>query len=127
MKPVKTIEQELLTLRADYSHRIEAIDVDIQHKEEPVEQDFAEQAGQRENDDVLMALDDDAKQTVIQIDNALQRITMGYAHNVVNKYLRPGWRPCRLRICVLNVPRKLVKKAFHRRGAEDAEKNISYL
>jgi len=77
MKPGETIEQELLALRADYAHRIEAIDVDIHHKVEPVEKDFAEQAGQRENDDVLVALDDDARQTVIQIDHALQRIKAG--------------------------------------------------
>ena len=49
----------------------------MHHKNEPVEKDFAEQATQRENDDVLMALNKDAKQVVSQINSALHRIETG--------------------------------------------------
>lgn len=50
---------------------------DIWHTEEPVEKDFAEQVTQRENDDVLDALDDEARYTVRKIDDALLRIKAG--------------------------------------------------
>ena len=67
-------KQQLLDLRNEYTKRRDAIHVETWHEEEPVEKDFAEQVAQSENDDVLHALDDDAKQIVIKIDNALLRI-----------------------------------------------------
>lgn len=70
-------EKNLRALRAGYVHRREAIHKDIRHTEEPVEKDFAEQVTQRENDDVLDALDDEAKHAVRRIDNALLRIKAG--------------------------------------------------
>ncbi len=68
---------KLQTLRNELTHRIEAIDADIHHKKEPVEKDFAEQVTQRENDEVLSAIDDEAQQTVNLIDAALARIEAG--------------------------------------------------
>jgi len=77
-QPDTQIYKSLLTdLRNDYSQRIAALSNDIQHKDEAVEKDFAEQATQSENDDVLNALDDEAKVMLIQIDNALRRIQEG--------------------------------------------------
>jgi len=70
-------ETKLRALRADYVKRREAIHKDSRHTEEPVEKDFAEQVTQRENDDVLDALDDEAKQGIREIDNALLRIKKG--------------------------------------------------
>lgn len=64
-------------LKAELMHRIVAIDADIHHKKEPVEKDFAEQVTQRENDEVLNAIDGEAKQTVRLIDAALLRIKQG--------------------------------------------------
>ena len=52
-------EQQLRELRTDYVERREAIHKDSHHTEEAVEKDFAEQVTQRENDDVLDALDDE--------------------------------------------------------------------
>ena len=71
-----TIER-LQTLRKELTHRIEAIEADVHHKKEPVEKDFAEQVTQRENDDVLLAIDEEAQQTVHLIDAALTRIKEG--------------------------------------------------
>jgi len=71
------IRQRLLALRKQTTERLHAIEADVHHKKEPVEKDFAEQATQRENDDVLHSLDDEAKQTLIRIDNALQRLQAG--------------------------------------------------
>ncbi len=71
---ITEVREQLKNLRGELLHRIEAIENDVHHKDQPVEKDFAEQVTQRENDDVLNALDDEAKQTVIQIDAALKRI-----------------------------------------------------
>jgi len=69
--------KKLQTLRDELTNRIEAIDKDIHHKKEPVEKDFAEQVTQRENDEVLTAIDEEAQQTVHLIDAALTRIKEG--------------------------------------------------
>ena len=71
------IKHRLLALRKQTAERLHALDADVHHTQEPVEKDFAEQATQRENDDVLHSLDDEAKQTLIRIDNALQRLNAG--------------------------------------------------
>ena len=77
MKKFEQKKKQLIQLRNDYTQRIEAIQIDSHHKEEPVEKDFAEQATQSENDDVLAALDDEAQHMVMQIDAALSRIKNG--------------------------------------------------
>ena len=69
--------KQLLELRGEYTQRRDAIHSDKWHEEHAVEKDFAEQATQRENEDVLTALDQDAKAIVMQIDNALLRIKDG--------------------------------------------------
>jgi len=77
MESFDKIKQQLQSLRDEYTRRIDAIEVETHHKEEPVEKDFAEQATQSENDDVLAALDDEAQHMVMQIDAALSRIDQG--------------------------------------------------
>jgi RNA polymerase-binding protein DksA len=71
------ITEKLLQLREQLTHRIAAIDSDVHHRKEPVEKDFAEQVTQRENDDVLGAIDVESQQTVRLIDAALARIKNG--------------------------------------------------
>ena len=71
---INSFKSQLLTLKEELSQRVDALESDIHHKDEAVEKDFAEQATQAENDDVLNALDDEAKTIIIQIDNALLRI-----------------------------------------------------
>jgi RNA polymerase-binding protein DksA len=77
MQAQDKFKQKLLSLRDEYNKKIGAIDADVHHKNEPVEKDFAEQATQRENDDVLNALNEDAKKIVGQINSALHRIESG--------------------------------------------------
>jgi RNA polymerase-binding protein DksA len=77
MTSMQPIIDHLQTLRNELTRRIDAIDADVRHKKEPVEKDFAEQVTQRENDDVLAALDDEAQHTVMLIDAALARIKNG--------------------------------------------------
>ena len=77
MESFDEIKNKLLSMREDYTRRIEAIQVDSHHKDEPVEKDFAEKATQSENDDVLAALDNEAQHMVMQIDLALKNIEEG--------------------------------------------------
>ena len=67
-------ESRLHTLRDEMTSRINAINKDVHHRDQPVEKDFAEQTTQRENDEVLNALDHEAKTVVQQIDKALLSI-----------------------------------------------------
>ena len=71
------LETRLHELRNEMTSRINAIDKDIRHREEPVEKDFAEQVTQGENDEVLNALENEAKVIVQQIDGALLSIKEG--------------------------------------------------
>ena len=64
-------------MRSELTRRSNSIEADIHHKTEPVEKDFAEQVTQREDDDVLSAIDEEAKQTVHLIDAVLARIKNG--------------------------------------------------
>lgn len=77
MSSYKSTAEKLEKLRDQLNQRIEAIEADVHHKKEPVEKDFAEQVTQRENDDVLSAIDEEAKQTVHLINSALARIKDG--------------------------------------------------
>jgi len=77
MTDYSAFENRLHELRAEMTSRISAIDKDVRHREEPVEKDFAEQVTQAENDDVLNALDGEARATVQKIDAALLRIKEG--------------------------------------------------
>ena len=77
MPSLANTKEQLLSLREEYTRRIDAIEVETHHKEEAVEKDFAEQATQSENDDVLAALDDEAQLMVMQIDAALARVEQG--------------------------------------------------
>lgn len=77
MSENNNIKAHLIELRNQLTHRVHAIEKDLHHTEEKVEQDFAEQATQRENDDVLNSLDNEAKEKIIQIDNALLRVQNG--------------------------------------------------
>ena len=70
-------EELLQDLRAECVKRLAAIHQDTHHINDPVEKDFAEQAVQRENDDVLNALSIETKDMVMRIDGALLRIQSG--------------------------------------------------
>ena len=68
---------QLIEIRQDLTRRVDAISKDLHHEEAEIEKDFAEQATQLENDEVLNSLNDEARATVMQIDKALLRIKDG--------------------------------------------------
>ena len=67
----------LISLRNELTKRSNAISKDLHHEDIAIEKDFAEQATQRENDEVLNSLDADARNKIMQIDKALLRIKNG--------------------------------------------------
>jgi len=77
MQATEETINRLKAMRDEITRRIEALDADVKHKKEPVEKDFAEQVTQRENEDVLNALDDESRMTLNRINAALLRIEQG--------------------------------------------------
>ena len=75
MQKEAQFKQKLLVMKEDTSQRISAIDRDIKH--EGMTADWAEQATERENDEVLESLGNTAELELIMINNALKRIEQG--------------------------------------------------
>jgi DnaK suppressor protein len=57
--------------------RLQKITADVQHQAEPVHPDFAEQAVQLENDEVLTALDNSIRSEMKQIQESQARLKNG--------------------------------------------------
>ncbi|RIL05334.1 MAG: conjugal transfer protein TraR [Proteobacteria bacterium] len=71
------IRASLLRRMEALERRVGRIAEDLRHESEPVEKDFEEQATQRENEDVLGALDDAGRRELAAIRAALSRIDAG--------------------------------------------------
>ena len=77
MQEYDTIHQQLQTRYDEIQTRLQKIRHDVQHKNEPLQADFAEQATERENDEVLDALDHSIRDEMAQIQVTLQRLAAG--------------------------------------------------
>jgi len=75
MQEQEKLKQRLIAMKDDAARRISAIDRDIRH--EGMSADWAEQATERENDEVLESLGNSAEQELIMINSALKRIEAG--------------------------------------------------
>jgi len=73
----KEIETTLRETRAEWEKRLGAIQVDRRRRGDGLDQDFEEQAVQRENDETLDALDKRGRQELREIDAALDRLSKG--------------------------------------------------
>ena len=71
------VKEVLLEQRATLLDRVRRLEKDIHHREEPIPADFAEQATELENKEVMEALDDDARRELRKIDRALKRMADG--------------------------------------------------
>ena len=74
MTDYSALEARLLDQRKLLERRLRAVERDARHEGESLDDDFAEQAVQRQNDEVLEALDDAGIAELRQINTALQRI-----------------------------------------------------
>ena len=70
-------KSKLLELKAEYEKRIENTEKHLLHREEPISQDFAEQAVEMENEEVVERLDEEAKHELALVNSALGRIEKG--------------------------------------------------
>lgn len=77
MLDIDQIKQDLEQKKTELIFRLKNVDSDIKHETEPVEKDFAEQATQCENDDVLRELSFGLKNELNQVARAIDRIEAG--------------------------------------------------
>lgn len=74
MTNYRRIHEVLLARREELTARLEQITSDVRHEEEPLSADFAEQATERENEEVMDALGSQARHELSMISDALRRI-----------------------------------------------------
>ncbi|MGD8415855.1 MAG: TraR/DksA family transcriptional regulator [Pseudomonadales bacterium] len=77
MLDIKAAREELTGLRAELKARQDKVSRHTRHREDPLPQDFAEQAVELENGETLVALDQELAQELRKIDHALERIDAG--------------------------------------------------
>ena len=70
----EAIRQQLNQRRQLLLARAEKTERDATHRDEPLSSDFAEQAVERENDEVLSAISIESRHEIAQIDHALKRL-----------------------------------------------------
>ena len=77
MQEYEPIRQQLSARYAAIQTRLQKITREVQHTNEPLNADFAEQAVQRENDEVLDALDSSIRAEMEQLQVTLKRLEQG--------------------------------------------------
>ena len=78
MSDLSPVRDRLLKRQAELRNRTERANADLRHQGEPLAADFADQAVQRGNDEVLAAISDSAQGELNQISVALRRIDSGH-------------------------------------------------
>ena len=74
---LSSVERELRTARAELAARLARAHDHLTRSEGPLAQDFAEQAVERENDEVVQALHDRLAADIAALDTALRRVAQG--------------------------------------------------
>ncbi|MEQ1621838.1 MAG: TraR/DksA family transcriptional regulator [Methylococcales bacterium] len=77
MKEYDQVRDQLIDMLEELDVRLSKITNEVKHPEEPVSQDFEEQASQVENDQVLDFLGNAARVEIEQIRHAIARIDNG--------------------------------------------------
>ncbi len=78
MKEYEEIREDLLAMLEELDERLGKITDDVKHTKEPPEKDFAEQATESENNEVLDYLGNAARAGIVQIKKAIARIDRGH-------------------------------------------------
>lgn len=73
----KAVKQRLLARRAELQGRSSQVKADMRHESDPLVADFADQATQRENDEVLAQIGESAATELAQLRRALERLERG--------------------------------------------------
>lgn len=77
MLDIDTARKDLTSRQEEMKARQERVSRHTRHREDPLPQDFAEQAVELENGETLVALDQELSQELKKIDRALERIESG--------------------------------------------------
>lgn len=77
MTGFQNIKENLKARRSEIIERLDRVESQLRHTDKPLDDDFAEQAVERANDQVLEALDHNMRDEVIKIDHALTLIENG--------------------------------------------------
>lgn len=77
MTDLSEVKQQLIARQRELEDRVTAINDDVSHKSQPLSSDWAEQAVERENEEVLEALGNASLDEIANIKHALQRIEQG--------------------------------------------------
>lgn len=77
MQDFQAIRQQLVLRSDEIRCRLEKITREVRHLNQPLNADFAEQAVEAENDQVLDALESSIRAEMEQIEQALARMTEG--------------------------------------------------
>ena len=73
--PPGSFERQVLAERL--RERLAATEIDLRHQREPLTADFAEQAGERENEDVLESIRATTEGELVRVRFALERLEAG--------------------------------------------------
>jgi len=74
---IKAVRRRLLARRAELQGRSTQVKSDMRHESDPLVADFADQATQRENDEVLARIGESAATELLQLRRALDRLERG--------------------------------------------------
>lgn len=77
MNSIENLKLKLAERLEALESRVKAINADITHQNQPLSNDWSEQAVERENEEVLEALGNASQREIAQIKLALQRIEDG--------------------------------------------------
>jgi len=77
MENHQLIKESLLHRRKEIVERLGRVENHLRHTDKPLEADFAEQAIERANDEVLEVLDENMRNEVMQIDHAIELMEKG--------------------------------------------------
>lgn len=78
MRDLSTIASILRARREELLQRVDVLEMAVRHHDEALDDDFAEQAVQRQNDEVLNALDESSIAELGRINEALRRLDEGH-------------------------------------------------
>ncbi len=74
---MKAVEITLNNMRDSIVERMEKLAKHTQHREEPIPQDFSEQAVSMENDETMVALEEELQANLSDVEAALARLEAG--------------------------------------------------
>ncbi len=78
MAELSAIRSRLINRQSELRKREDRAKADLRHERDPLTADFADQAVQRNNDEVLAVISDSAASELIQISVALRRLDAGH-------------------------------------------------